>query len=387
MNDRIEDESRLWETIPSIPDLQCAWQLLVQSANRRANHSLRTMPPSCTAEHARAHDQGMWQTVETLLDQTPGIDAERALARELATLPMRMGGLGLRSATRCAESAFWASWADALPMISERTPPVVDMMVHAMVGDQPRECLGGVQTTRQGRFLVEAVVARALPGQMTAAEHYRGARRVATRLAVLGFFHFRRALPEDPHTVSPSSHLSRAFSIPLWTQCWSSACLRSHGTRVRDSSTLVQDVAAGKASVASPDRRDEVQRLPQVPWTRWRETERRVRAQAGSGKRATPIERVQAIVCRGAGARVRFNAFLRDMNIGVGVLAQDLPLLRESSTRRGRHAQTCPDAHWRTSPARSRRGWGRPGAGTSRQRNHVPRTDQFRKMPVGGHGD
>ena len=136
MNDRIEDECRLWETIPSIPVLQCAWQLLAQSANPRANHGLRTMPPSCTAEHARAHDQGMQQTVETLLDQTPGIDAERALARELATLPMRMGGLGLRSATRCAESAFWASWTDTLPMTSERTPPVVDMMVHAMVGDQ-----------------------------------------------------------------------------------------------------------------------------------------------------------------------------------------------------------------------------------------------------------
>ena len=49
-------------------------------------------------------------------------------------------------------------------------------------------------------------------------------------------------------------------------------------------------------------------------------------------KRATPIERVLARVCL-AGARVRFNAFLRDMNIGVGandgrcieVLAQDLP--------------------------------------------------------------
>ena len=56
MNDRIEDERRLWETVPSVPDLQCAWQLLVQSANPRTNHSLRTMPPSCTTEHARAFD-------------------------------------------------------------------------------------------------------------------------------------------------------------------------------------------------------------------------------------------------------------------------------------------------------------------------------------------
>ena len=50
-------------------------------------------------------------------------------------------------------------------------------------------------------------------------------------------------------------------------------------------------------------------------------------------KRATPIERVLARVCREAGARVRFDAYLRDMNVDVvasdgrriEVLAQDLP--------------------------------------------------------------
>ena len=50
-------------------------------------------------------------------------------------------------------------------------------------------------------------------------------------------------------------------------------------------------------------------------------------------KRATPIERTLARVFREAGAQVRFNALLRDMNIGVRagdnrrikVLAQDLP--------------------------------------------------------------
>ena len=49
--------------------------------------------------------------------------------------------------------------------------------------------------------------------------------------------------------------------------------------------------------------------------------------------RAGPIERVLARICREAGARVRFNALLRDMNVGVPVadnrrieiLTQDLP--------------------------------------------------------------
>ena len=50
-------------------------------------------------------------------------------------------------------------------------------------------------------------------------------------------------------------------------------------------------------------------------------------------KRATPIERMVARIFREAGARVRFNALLQDMNVGVPsadqrrieVLAQDLP--------------------------------------------------------------
>ena len=50
-------------------------------------------------------------------------------------------------------------------------------------------------------------------------------------------------------------------------------------------------------------------------------------------KRAAPVERMLARVFREAVARVRFNAFLRDMNVGVAasdarrieVLAQDLP--------------------------------------------------------------
>ena len=38
MDERISKERELWMAIPTVPDLQCAWQLLVQSANPRANH-------------------------------------------------------------------------------------------------------------------------------------------------------------------------------------------------------------------------------------------------------------------------------------------------------------------------------------------------------------
>ena len=136
-------------------------------------------------------------------------------ARDLAILPMRMGGLGLRSATRCAESAFWASWVDALPMIRERKLHVADMVVFAMVGGQPQGCLGELQEFT--RFDREGFWGDHRGQSSSMANDPRG---VATRLAVLGFFCFRRVLQEDP---SSFSHLSRASSFPLGTQCWSSA--------------------------------------------------------------------------------------------------------------------------------------------------------------------
>ena len=69
----------------------------------------------------------MWETAKRLLGHVPAEDEEEA--RNISTLPMRMGGLGLRSAERCAPAAFWASWADALSMIAERNPAIATEVV------------------------------------------------------------------------------------------------------------------------------------------------------------------------------------------------------------------------------------------------------------------
>ena len=53
MEERIAKERELWSTIPTVPDLQCSWQLLLQSANPRANHTMRTMPPSQSSVYCR----------------------------------------------------------------------------------------------------------------------------------------------------------------------------------------------------------------------------------------------------------------------------------------------------------------------------------------------
>ena len=47
---------------------------------------------------------------------------------------MRLGGLGLRSASRAAAGAYWASWADALYMIDERLPAVSATIVEHLTG-------------------------------------------------------------------------------------------------------------------------------------------------------------------------------------------------------------------------------------------------------------
>ena len=97
---RLVEEQRLWDAIPSVPDLQCAWQILVQSANPRANHTIRTLPHRLSQEYARGHDRGTWNTAKGLLKELPSSDEELGSAEMVARLPMRMGSLGLTSAER-----------------------------------------------------------------------------------------------------------------------------------------------------------------------------------------------------------------------------------------------------------------------------------------------
>ena len=142
MSERIAKGRELWDALPTIPDLQCAWQLLLQSANPRANHAMRTLPPSISRVYREAHDEGIWSTAKQLM----GISHAADTVQQLASPPTRMGGLGLRSATRCAGAAFWASWADALPMIKDRTPQIVNVVVTTLSSVVPPTtgCLGEV---------------------------------------------------------------------------------------------------------------------------------------------------------------------------------------------------------------------------------------------------
>ena len=53
---RVEVESKLWERIGWVPDVQCAWQILLQCAGPRCHHWMRTVPPQQSALYAASHD-------------------------------------------------------------------------------------------------------------------------------------------------------------------------------------------------------------------------------------------------------------------------------------------------------------------------------------------
>ena len=130
---------KLLRRIPTLPDVQSAWLLLLHCASTRANYMLRVVRPEWALEFARAHDQEVWECLCHILTVPTGPES---VARASTTFPLAMGGLGLRSAERTRWPAYWASWADTLPMIRERHPEVADLIVYHLKGGASSPCLG-----------------------------------------------------------------------------------------------------------------------------------------------------------------------------------------------------------------------------------------------------
>ena len=53
---------------------------------------------------------------------------------QTASMPLALGGLGLRSASRVSQPAYWASWADSLVVIGQRHPTVASKLVGELEG-------------------------------------------------------------------------------------------------------------------------------------------------------------------------------------------------------------------------------------------------------------
>ena len=114
--ERLDDEEKLWNAIPWVPDLQCAWQILVQCAGPRCHHFLRTMPLSQSVEYAQGHDDGMMSTMHALLGGLTGSEEQhdRVVAVEI--------GWSRVEVVRMSTGAYWSSWADAMHIVAVRLP-------------------------------------------------------------------------------------------------------------------------------------------------------------------------------------------------------------------------------------------------------------------------
>ena len=111
-----------------IPDVQCAWLLLLYCAASRCNHTLRTLPPDLSQDYAERHDIAMRRTLSEILGRSD-INQTNEILCALCTMKHSHGGLGLRSARRTAPAAYWASIADTIPEIQKRYPRFAQRIV------------------------------------------------------------------------------------------------------------------------------------------------------------------------------------------------------------------------------------------------------------------
>ena len=120
---KAEEHKILLNRVEAMTDLQCAWLILSFCCVTRANYYLRTIQPEGSEEFAGAHDTAISKVFNSLLD----IRGDQSTFN-LANLPCRLGGVGLRNAVRGAQAAYWSSWADSLHMIRKRHLDISDFI-------------------------------------------------------------------------------------------------------------------------------------------------------------------------------------------------------------------------------------------------------------------
>ncbi len=333
--EKLEEQRTLLRRIPSMGDTQSAWLLLLFCAAARATYVLRVVSPDLAAEYARAHDEALWECLCTIA----AVDPETAgVWRQVAQLPFHQGGLGLRSAERIGVAAHWASWADSLEMIQARHPPVAQAIVRAL------EMGGGdSDVLRAAHQCAEAVAAAGVvvptwpalaagarpefqehseqePGEAQHGWQFFAARALDAR--------FRRRVWRQ--LSRPERAVLRSQSGPCAGAALS-AIPTSSLTRIGPDSFRVLLRRRLRLGVSPAGRRCRCSLFLDPLGNH-----RAACPHAGVlARRGFPLESAAARVAREAGARVRTNVFVRDMDVGVlrpddgrrvEVLAAGLPL-------------------------------------------------------------
>ena len=318
--ERLQQEQTFLKALRQMPDLQCAWNLLTYCAIPRSNHTLRTLPPSLSEEYARGHDAAVQDTLRALLSTTFDHSEQQRL-RSISSLPTRLGGGGLRSAVRTATAAYWASWADALPMMLRRNRALAQQFCDRLNSGTPGEaaCLNEAIACRDTLMSEgyshcptwDAILAGTRPHQPEAPDP--GEFRHGWQFYASSYreSHFRESI-------------RLSFDAASWTllESQSGCCSGRH---------LALIPISPESTFTSERFRTLLQRRFRLPLDlvahrcNGQSCRRHLdifgdhRASCGrSGrlkKRSGPVEKMWARVCREAGARVQENVFLRDMNL------------------------------------------------------------------------
>ena len=123
---------RFLDRIPLLEDVQASWLLLVHCAAARANYMTRVVEPGATRDFSERNDEALWQSLCQIMQMSP---TQAEDIRLTASLPMVLGRLGLRSATRVRQAAYWSSWAACIPMVHQRHPGVAAAIVAHLSGN------------------------------------------------------------------------------------------------------------------------------------------------------------------------------------------------------------------------------------------------------------
>ena len=132
--ERLADTQAFRDAILRGPELQHVWLLIYFCLTPRINHLLRQTPPSLVSHGATCHDSITAGALAELMGYQ-SLDDIPADALAQMRLPPRLGGLGLRDSSRLSPAAYWASWADCLPVLVQRFPAFGNMLVNHLAAD------------------------------------------------------------------------------------------------------------------------------------------------------------------------------------------------------------------------------------------------------------
>ena len=98
---KLQEHSLLLQRIEAVPDLQCAWLILMFCAAARAN-CFRVVHPGSSEEFARQHDAAIWQVFLQLLNITGGQETRDLASSRSPSSPLaQLGRLSPNDSEGC----------------------------------------------------------------------------------------------------------------------------------------------------------------------------------------------------------------------------------------------------------------------------------------------